>query len=76
MNVGKIKVMRISMRPSPIQIMTDKKQSNFVEYFNSLGSIKHTREIKSRIATTKAAFNKKALFTIKFDSNLRKKLEK
>jgi hypothetical protein len=32
-----------------------------------------TREIKSRIAMAKAAFNKKALFTSKLDLNLRKK---
>jgi hypothetical protein len=36
-----------------------------------------TREIKSRIAVTKAAFNKKkTLFTSKLDLNLRKKLVK
>jgi hypothetical protein len=36
-----------------------------------------TREIKSRIAITKAAFNKKkTLFTGKLDLNLRKKLVK
>jgi hypothetical protein len=37
---------------------------------------KCTREIKSRIAMTKAAFNKKTLFTSKLDINLRKKLVK
>jgi hypothetical protein len=35
-----------------------------------------TREIKSRIAMAKAAFNKKNLFTIKLELNLRKKLVK
>jgi hypothetical protein len=35
-----------------------------------------TREIKSRIAMAKAAFNKKNLFTSKLDLNLRKKLVK
>jgi hypothetical protein len=36
-----------------------------------------TREIKSRIAKSKAAFNKKkTLFTSKLDLNLRKKLVK
>jgi hypothetical protein len=35
-----------------------------------------TCEIKSRIATAKAAFNKKTLFTSKLDLNLRKKLVK
>jgi hypothetical protein len=76
MNRKKTKVMRISKQPSPIQIMTDQKQPNTVEYFNCLGGIKCTREIKSRIAMAKAAFNKKALFTSKLDPNLRKKLEK
>jgi hypothetical protein len=50
-----------------------------VEYFNYLGSIitsdaRCTREIKSRIAMAKGAFNKKkTLFTSKIDLNLRKK---
>jgi hypothetical protein len=35
-----------------------------------------TREIKARIAITKAAFNKKTLFTSKLDLELRKKLVK
>jgi hypothetical protein len=35
-----------------------------------------TLEIKSRTAMAKAAFNKKTLFTSKFDLNLRKKLVK
>jgi hypothetical protein len=39
MNVGKIKVMRISRQPSPIQITIDQKQSENVEYFNYLGSM-------------------------------------
>jgi hypothetical protein len=48
-----------------------------VEYFNYLGSLvtndaRCTREIKSRIAMLKGAFNKKALFTSKLDLNLRK----
>jgi hypothetical protein len=53
-----------------------------VEYFNYLVSTittdaRCTREIKSRIAMAKAAFNKKKnLFTSKLDLNLRKKLVK
>jgi hypothetical protein len=35
-----------------------------------------TREIKSRIAMAKAAFNNKTLFTSKLDLNLRKNLVK
>jgi hypothetical protein len=49
--------------------------------FNYLGSLitddaRCTYEIKSRTAMAKAAFNKKTLFTNKFDLNLRKKLVK
>ena len=50
-----------------------------VEYFNYLGSVSNiyearcTREIKSRIAMVKAAFNKNNnLFTGKLELNLRK----
>jgi hypothetical protein len=82
MNVEKTKVMRISRQPSPIKIMIDQKQLENVEYFNYLGSMitydaRCTREIKSRIAMAKAAFNKKkTLFTSKLDLNLRNKLVK
>jgi hypothetical protein len=34
MNVNKTKVMRISRQASPLQVMTDKKQLDSVEYFN------------------------------------------
>jgi hypothetical protein len=53
-----------------------------VEYFNYLGSIitndaRCAREIKSRIAMAKAAFNKKkTLFTSKLDLTLMKRLVK
>jgi hypothetical protein len=73
--VEKTKVLRISRQPSPVQIMIDQKQPENVEYFNYFGSMitndaRCTRETKSRIATTKAAFNKKkALFTSKLDLN-------
>jgi hypothetical protein len=49
-----------------------------VEYFNYFGSLiinvaRYTRDIKSRIAMTKAAFKKnRALFTSKLELNLRK----
>jgi hypothetical protein len=67
MNVEKIKVIGISRQSSPIQTMTDQKQPENVEYFNYFGSTitndaRCLREIKSRIATVKAAFNKKKPF--------------
>jgi hypothetical protein len=74
--------MRISRQPYPIKIMIYQKQLENVEYFNYFGSMitnnaRCTREIKSRIAMTKAAFNnKKILFTSKLDLKLRKKLVK
>jgi hypothetical protein len=39
MNMGKPKVMRISRKPSPIQIMIDQKPLQNVEYFNYVGSM-------------------------------------
>jgi hypothetical protein len=54
-----------------------------VQYFSYLGSTitndttcRPTPEIKCRIAMANSAFNKKTLFTWKFDLNLRKKLIK
>jgi len=34
-----MKIMRISGRPSPIQLMIDQKQQEDVEYFSYMGSI-------------------------------------
>jgi hypothetical protein len=73
-NAEKTNITRISMQPSPVQIMIDQKQPENVEYFNYLGSlISYTRstcEIKSRIAMAKVAFNKKkTLFTSKWVEN-------
>ena len=66
MNVEKPKVMGISGLPSPIQIMIDQKQPENVEYFNYLSSVINyascTRDIQSRTAVAKAAFNKKKTF--------------
>jgi len=62
--------------------MIDQKKLENVECFKYLGSMltndgRCTREIKSRIAMAKAAFNKKkVLFTSTLDLNLRKKLVK
>jgi hypothetical protein len=67
-------------QPSPIKIVIDQKQLENVEYFSYLGRVindaRCTREIKSRIAMAKAAFNKKNLFTSKQYLNLRNKLVK
>jgi hypothetical protein len=56
------------------------KELENVEHFTYLGSIiitnaaRCTRDIKSRLAMVKAAFNKMTLFTSKLDLNLRRKL--
>jgi len=79
MKVEKTKVMRISRQPSPIQIMTDQKHPENVEYLKYLGSImtNDARETESRIDMAKRnwyRFNtRKALVTRKLDLNLRKK---
>ena len=58
------------------------KTTGECEYFSCFGSMiknyaRCTREIKSRIAMTKAAFDKnQAIFTSKLDLNFRKKLGK
>jgi hypothetical protein len=81
-NVGNTKLIRISREAFPLEITIDKKQLQNVEYFNSLCSMitndaRCTREIESRIAMAKAAFNrKKTLFTGELTLNLRKKLVK
>jgi hypothetical protein len=73
-NVEKIKMMKISRQPSSVEIKVDQKQPENVEYFNYLGNkISNeicTREIKSRVAITTAAFNKKnTLVTSNLDFN-------
>jgi hypothetical protein len=55
---GKTKIMRISRQPSTVQITTDQKQLENVEYFNCLSSMRTndarcTRVIKSRTAMAK-----------------------
>ena len=67
MKVEETKVMRISRQPSPLQFMIDHKQLENVEYFNNLDSMitndaRYTREIKSRNAMAKTAFNRKNTF--------------
>jgi hypothetical protein len=82
MNTKKTEVMRISRKPSALQITIDQKQVANAEYFNCFGSVtrndtRRTREIKSRIATAKAALSRnKNIFTGKLDLNLMKKLVK
>jgi len=71
--------MRIMRQASTIQIITDQKQLENVEYLKYLVSMmthdaKCTLEMKSRLAMAKEAFNKqKAYFTSKVGLNLRKK---
>ena len=82
-NVEKTKVMTISRHPSPVTIMIDQKQLENVECFKYLGSMltndgRCTREIKSRIAMAKAAFNKTRTFYqqigLKFEEETNKML--
>jgi hypothetical protein len=80
-NVQRTKTMRISKQPTQLQIKIDNKSVVNVEVFNYLGSMitnvaRCAREIKARIAMTKAAFQKKTLFTSKLNLELRKKLVK
>jgi hypothetical protein len=74
-------VIRNSEETPPLQIMTDQKLEN-AKYFDDWDKAianyaKRTCEMKSRIVTEQAVFNrKKTLFTSKLDLNFRKKLEK
>jgi hypothetical protein len=74
-NVETTKVMRISRQPSPTQIMRGQKRLKNVEYLNYLGSLitsdaRCAREIESRTAMAKSAFNKnKTFFTSKEVTN-------
>ena len=81
MNDNKSKMLRISKQPFPVEIMMDQKQLENVVYLSYLGNLitddaRCTCEIKFRIFTAKAAFNKKTLFTSKLDLDLRKELMK
>jgi hypothetical protein len=81
-NVAKANIMKISRQPSPVQNMTDQIQPKNAKYFNYLGSMitddaKCTREITSRIAMAKSAFNmRKVLYSRQPDLNVKKKLAK
>jgi hypothetical protein len=75
MDVKNINVMRISRQLSAIQIY-QKQPENVVHFTFFVVMItyeRYAREIKSRIAMAKAAFNKETLFARKLDLNLRKK---
>jgi len=78
-NVVKSMTLRIPKQLFPVEIMIDQKQLENVEYLSYLGSTitdnaRCTGEIKYRIITAKAAFNKQTLFTSKMDVDLRKEL--
>ena len=67
-NVKKAKLMRISRRQSPGQIMRNQEQVRNVEYFKYLGIIiindaRYARENKSRIAMGKVAFFSRVKWT-------------
>ncbi|PNF26850.1 hypothetical protein B7P43_G16837 [Cryptotermes secundus] len=72
--------MKILRQPTPVTIKIDQKQLENVKCFKYLGSLliddgRCISEIKSWIATAKAAFSKKKnLLRSKLDLNLRKKL--
>ena len=72
--------MRISRKPSPLQIMIGQKQPENVEYFDCLGGMMTddmscTHKTKCSVAVVKAAFEKKNfLCNGKFSINLKKKL--
>jgi hypothetical protein len=73
--------MGIPRQQPTIQIMTDQTRLENVEYFKYCGNItvyvRYTREIKPRIAMTKAAFNKKrTIFTSKLDINIKEETDK
>jgi hypothetical protein len=67
--------MRISRQPSPIEVMIEQKEPVNMQYFNYLSirrtnNASRTSEIKSKVATTKRAFNKKnSTFSSKLDLN-------
>jgi hypothetical protein len=77
MNWEKTKVMKISRQLSQVQIMIDQNWGKWNLVSMVTNDARCTLEIKSRVVMEKAAFDKKkALFTSKFDLNLRKKLVK
>ena len=61
MNVEETNVMRISERPSPVQIMVVPKHLEIVQYLVSVitNDVICTREIECRIAMAQESFNKR-----------------
>jgi hypothetical protein len=78
----KTKVMRISKQPTIIQIMIHQKSTGESGIFQQFCRMitkdaRCTREIKSRVSMTNAAFNKKKIiFTSKLELKISKKLLK
>jgi len=73
--------MRISTKPSTVQITVDQKQPENVIYFKYLVSVmtndaRCTCEIKARITTEKVAFKEKYLFTSKLDLKFKEETSK
>ena len=65
---GKTKVMRISMQPSPTQIMINQKQSENVEYVSYLGrtitkDARYACKVKSSFVMAKTALKKQREFS-------------
>jgi hypothetical protein len=74
-NVQIIRLMAISRRPYPVSILIHQKQTEYVEYFNYLGSLvthdaRCVSEIKSRVIKAKQNSTRKNIFTRKLDLNL------
>jgi hypothetical protein len=65
MNVEKTEVKRISRRPCPKLIIIDQKQLHNMEYLGGMiNDARCVREIKSRTALIKTAFNKRKILLL------------
>jgi len=74
-NVQIIKLMAVSRQPFPVSIFIEQKQTEYVEYFNYLGSLvthgaRCVSEIKSRVMKAKQDSARRRIFTRKLDLNL------
>jgi hypothetical protein len=73
-NVQIIKLQAVSKRPSPVSVLMHQKQTEYVKYFNYLGSLvthdaRCVSEIKSRVIEAKQN-SIRSIFTWKLDLNL------